>query len=268
MKTSNRSIISTSPLSQPARKPRKNTSFARRQRLLYGGKRRNHTVKERDKETGLYYYGARYLDSRTGRWISGDPAMGEYVPEAPVNDEARKRNGNLPGMGGVFNYVNLHVYHYAGNNPVKYTDPNGEWVFFDDLVFAIIIKLTNKDADDIWTLTATLLKHSWSSTLKEHFKLLASIIKDAKPLFDKVMDDGELNFDENVKIDGDGLHFGIEKVELTIFTEKDDEGDRIIGLKISNRRGKRAVLNDEETDKTLNEEIEKLRKARGIGGIE
>ena len=28
-------------------------------------------------------------------------------------------------MGGVFNVVNLHVYHYAGNNPVKYTDPDG-----------------------------------------------------------------------------------------------------------------------------------------------
>lgn len=22
--------------------------------------------------------------------------------------------------------VNLHLYHYAGNNPVKYTDPNGK----------------------------------------------------------------------------------------------------------------------------------------------
>ncbi len=28
-------------------------------------------------------------------------------------------------MGGVFNTVNLHLYHYAGNNPVKYTDPTG-----------------------------------------------------------------------------------------------------------------------------------------------
>jgi RHS repeat-associated protein len=81
--------------------------------------------KERDSETGLYYYGARYLDSRTGRWLSGDPAMGEYVPSAPINDDARKRNGNLPGQGGVFNYVNLHVYHYAGNNPVKLKDPDG-----------------------------------------------------------------------------------------------------------------------------------------------
>jgi RHS repeat-associated protein len=84
------------------------------------------TGKEFDEETGLYYYGARYLDPRTSRWISTDPAMGEYIPGAPVNDEARKRNGNLPGMGGVFNYVNLHTYHYAGNNPVKYVDPDGE----------------------------------------------------------------------------------------------------------------------------------------------
>jgi hypothetical protein len=51
--------------------------------------------------------------------------MGEYIPQAPVNEEARKRNGNLPGMGGVYNYINLHTYHYAGNNPVKYIDPTG-----------------------------------------------------------------------------------------------------------------------------------------------
>ena len=83
------------------------------------------TGKEPDSETGLYYFGARYLDPKTSRWLSGDPAMGEYLPSAPVNEEAKKRNGSLPGMGGVFNYANLHAYHYAGNNPVKYTDPDG-----------------------------------------------------------------------------------------------------------------------------------------------
>ena len=80
---------------------------------------------EMDEETGLYYYGARYLDPKYSRWLSGDPALGDYIPKAPIDDEAKKHNEKLPGMGGVFNVVNLHLYHYAGNNPVKYTDPDG-----------------------------------------------------------------------------------------------------------------------------------------------
>jgi RHS repeat-associated protein len=119
MKSSNRLIVTTSPKTYPTRKPRLTA------RALYRSIRRSLTGKEQDAETGLYYYGARYLDPRTGRWLSGDPAVSDYIPSAPVNDEVRKRNGSLPGQGGVFNYVNLHVYHYAGNNPVKYIDPDG-----------------------------------------------------------------------------------------------------------------------------------------------
>ena len=103
----------TSPPTLPARKPRLST------RSLYRSTRRRYTGKEQDSETGLHYYGARYLDSRTGRWLSGDPAVGDYVPQAG------KGGNGLPGMGGVYNTVNLHLYHYAGNNPVKYTDPDG-----------------------------------------------------------------------------------------------------------------------------------------------
>jgi hypothetical protein len=66
--------------------------------------------------------------------------MGEYIPQAPVNEEARKRNGNLPGMGGVYNYVNLHVSHYAGNNPVRYIDPDGE----ADVYFLFVYKTADK----------------------------------------------------------------------------------------------------------------------------
>jgi len=75
--------------------------------------------KELDTETGLYYYGARYLNPRTSMWISADPALGEYVPQAG------KGSDGLPGFGGVYNAINKHVYAYTHNNPLKYVDPDG-----------------------------------------------------------------------------------------------------------------------------------------------
>jgi hypothetical protein len=39
-------------------------------------------------------------------------------------------------MGGVYNVINLHTYHYAGNNPLKYTDPDGRSGEFDGPVYS------------------------------------------------------------------------------------------------------------------------------------
>jgi len=123
------------------------------------------TAKERDEETGLYYFGARYLDARTSRWLSVDPAMyeGDYFPVAPNSDEARRHNQNLPGMGGIYNYVNFHVYHYGGNNPVKYIDPDGRVFWKFPVIAGAILKIkggvacTAKVATPVVAATAPLI---------------------------------------------------------------------------------------------------------------
>ena len=58
-------------------------------------------AKELDEETGLYYYGARYLDPRSSLWISVDPLAEKYAGMSP--------------------------YAYCLNNPVKYVDPDGRF---------------------------------------------------------------------------------------------------------------------------------------------
>ncbi|VVH57122.1 hypothetical protein BSPCLSOX_899 [uncultured Gammaproteobacteria bacterium] len=60
-------------------------------------KRYRYTDKERDDNSGLYYYGARYLAPWLARWISPDSQ----------------------GVDG------LNLYIYVGNNPLKYIDPTG-----------------------------------------------------------------------------------------------------------------------------------------------
>ena len=94
------------------------------------------TSKELDAETGLYYFGARYYDARVSRWVSADPALaeGKYFPKPNDYDTEHdfywylQQDGSkkLAGLGGVFNAVNMDVYHYAGDNPVKLVDPDGK----------------------------------------------------------------------------------------------------------------------------------------------
>ena len=85
---------------------------------------------------GNIYMGARYLDPKYSRWISVDPALAEYIPGAGKSNEADK----LPGMGGVFNSVNLLLFHYAGNNPVRYVDPDGR-VDWDEIGNELITEI-------------------------------------------------------------------------------------------------------------------------------
>jgi len=69
------------------------------------------TSKEQDAETGLYYHGARYRDAKTGVWLSCDPILEQYLAGKPA--------------GGVYNPINMNLYNYCGNNPIKYIDTDG-----------------------------------------------------------------------------------------------------------------------------------------------
>ena len=134
-------LLSTTPPQQTVGIARRITPFHRfRRKFPCENHLQKSTGKELDRETGLYYFGARYLDPRTSRWLSVDPAIwqGDFLPSAPNSEQARRRNANLPN-GGVFNPINLHVFNYANNNPVRYVDPDGripqKWPQVVEVVF-------------------------------------------------------------------------------------------------------------------------------------
>ena len=62
------------------------------------------TGKEHDTESGLDYFGARYLASSMGRFTSPDPMLNSGRPDDPQT---------------------WNRYSYALNNPLSITDPTG-----------------------------------------------------------------------------------------------------------------------------------------------
>jgi RHS repeat-associated protein len=64
------------------------------------------TGKERDAESGLDYFGARYMSSSMGRFMSPDSS----------------------GYSGLTNPQSWNLYAYTLNNPLRYDDPTGHTV--------------------------------------------------------------------------------------------------------------------------------------------
>jgi len=76
------------------------------------------TGKQRDAETGLDYFNARYNESNIGRFMNPDPLP--WLGWQHGNDEEREEFQKF-----ISNPQNLNMYVYVDNNPTSYTDPTG-----------------------------------------------------------------------------------------------------------------------------------------------
>ncbi len=72
---------------------------------LAAGQPRKFTSKERDPETGLDYFGARYYGSKIGRFTTTDPYLDQRA--------------------ALFNPQLWNRYAYGLNNPLRFVDPDG-----------------------------------------------------------------------------------------------------------------------------------------------
>jgi RHS repeat-associated protein len=91
------------------------------------------TGKERDTESGLDYFGARYFGSSMGRFMSPDwSSVPDTVPYADFNDPQT-----------------LNLYAYAGNNPISYADADGHSYHICDAQGQNCSDVSDKDFDQI-----------------------------------------------------------------------------------------------------------------------
>ncbi|HEU4510318.1 MAG TPA: RHS repeat-associated core domain-containing protein [Pyrinomonadaceae bacterium] len=84
--------------------------------------RQQFTEKERDVETGLDYFLARYYSSTQGRFTSPDEFSGgpdelfDFVDDASINPTF---------YADLLKPQSLNKYQYSYNNPLRYVDPDG-----------------------------------------------------------------------------------------------------------------------------------------------
>jgi RHS repeat-associated protein len=84
--------------------------------------RQKFTQKERDIETGLDYFLARYYSSTQGRFTSPDEFKGGPDELYEFADNASE---NPTFYAELKKPQSLNKYQYAYNNPLRYTDPDG-----------------------------------------------------------------------------------------------------------------------------------------------
>ena len=97
--------------------------------------------KELDSETGLYYYGARYMNPRTSLWYGVDPLAEKY-----------------PEIGG---------YIYCHNNPIVFFDPNG-MEEDDDKKISALKSINQFEQSTTQTVFKNIPKEKFIKDLRNH----------------------------------------------------------------------------------------------------
>ena len=96
------------------------------------------SAKEKDAETGLSSFGARYYSSDLSIWLSVDPMSDKYPSLSP--------------------------YTYCANNPVKLVDPNGEEIVLET-IYKKDANGNNTDEIERYNIKITVKIINSSSTL-------------------------------------------------------------------------------------------------------
>ena len=158
--------------------------------------------KEKDSETGYYYFGARYYNPDLSLWLSVDPMSDKYPSLSP--------------------------YNYCAWNPMKLVDPDGRdvWTLSDDGTMTWeksskhdIIKYNGKEItlQNSENVFGTGYK-GYSFALKDNQYYTFSDVMDAQKTFELFADNLDFEFSALGYIEG-----GKKKYDLS--TSLSDEGD-------------------------------------------